>query len=129
VLSAADRLAILELAARYNHAFDAGESEAWAACFTPDGVFAWGRDEAGGEARGRDALVAYNRNREGVTTRRHWTDNHVITGDSDRASHTCYLSLIRAGSGAVVVTGRYTDELERRGGVWLFRRRHVQPDG
>ena len=34
-----DHIAIRELAARYNRAFDYGNAEAWAACFTEDGSF------------------------------------------------------------------------------------------
>ena len=38
-LSAADRLEILDLVARYNHLMDGRDAEGWAECFTPDGVF------------------------------------------------------------------------------------------
>ena len=34
-----EKVAIQELLARYAHAIDNLEPEAWVACFTPDGVF------------------------------------------------------------------------------------------
>lgn len=40
-LPAADHLAIEQLYARYSHAVDRGDGDAWAACFTADGVLAW----------------------------------------------------------------------------------------
>ena len=43
ILSLEDRLAILELAARYSHAFDYGDTDAWVATFTQDGVLTNGQ--------------------------------------------------------------------------------------
>jgi hypothetical protein len=58
-ITAEDRLAIAELLARYNHAIDHFEAEAWAALFTQDGelvangqVRAGGRLPAGGRFSG-----------------------------------------------------------------------------
>ena len=39
-LSLADRVEILELLGRYAHAIDSGDGEAYAGCFTDDGVIA-----------------------------------------------------------------------------------------
>ena len=57
-LDPADTLEILQLAARYNHAIDYGDPEAWAGTFTADGTFntATGRParpRGPGEVRGR----------------------------------------------------------------------------
>ena len=51
-----DHLAIRELAARYNRAFDYGDPEAWVECFTEDGTFNIGSKEL---AAGSDALLAF----------------------------------------------------------------------
>lgn len=42
-LSTADRLEIEQLYAKYNHAIDFGDGDAWAATFTADGSFDRGR--------------------------------------------------------------------------------------
>jgi hypothetical protein len=51
----AEKLAIQELCARYCHTIDSQDSEGWAQCFTPDGVFEFD----GWAIRGRPALAAY----------------------------------------------------------------------
>ena len=127
MLDAADRLEILELAARYNHAIDFGDGAAWADTFTEDGVFTGGGP---GPVQGREALTAFvgdfSQNMAGA---RHWTNNHVIDGDGDSATHTCYLNLIQSKDGAKsVVTARYQDELVKVGGAWKFATRTVVPD-
>ena len=124
-LTTADRLEILNLAARYNHAFDSQQSDAWADTFTPDGIF----ESSNGRAVGREELRLYNANREGATTRRHWIDNIVIEGDGDTAQLRCYLWLIDiTKGGAPVTTGAYNDDLTRIDGVWKFTHRRVSRD-
>lgn len=124
-LSTADRLAIVDLAARYNHAFDSQNSDAWADTFTADGVF----ESPGGRATGREELRAYNANREGATDRRHWIDNVTIEGDGETAQLRCYLLLIDiTQGGAPVATGRYDDDLARVDGAWKFTHRRVSVD-
>ncbi len=125
-LSVADRLEILELAARYNHAIDSGDGKGWAATFTPDGVFETSR----GATTGTAALAQFA---ETFATRmagsRHWNDNHVIEGDGDEATHRCYLQLLRTGEQAgIISTGRYDDRLRRVDGAWRFVHRTVLSD-
>lgn len=54
-LDAADTLEILQLAARYNHAIDYGDPEAWAGTFTEDGTF----NTAQGVQQGHEALAQF----------------------------------------------------------------------
>jgi len=125
-LSVDDRLAILELAARYNQAIDGADAEGWAGTFTPDGVF-----EGRTTARGREELMAFVRERAASERAhyRHWNSNAVIEGDGDRATMRLYLLTVspqeqdRFGS-----SGVYHDELVRVGGQWKFQRRRVQFD-
>jgi len=127
MLDAADKLEILELAARYNHAIDFGDGEAWADTFTPDGVFKGGGP---GPVQGREALAAFVGGfAQNMAGARHWTNNHVIDGDGDSATHTCYLNLIQTKDGAKsVVTARYNDEVVKVDGAWKFASRTVNPD-
>ncbi len=129
-LTDADRLAILELAARYNHAIDSGDADAWAATFTPDGVFETARDNVAGSAALAQFATAFH---ERLPGSRHWNDNHVIDADADdgpdRATHRCYLQLLRTGKDAgIITTGRYEDRLRRVDGQWRFVHRKVLSD-
>ena len=117
-----DHLAILNLANRYAQAFDFGDPEAYANCFTPDGVF---------DARpvvlcnGRDDLYAFSA-RTGVTGSRHWMGNSVIDGDGDEATMTTYLMMVNTGADSSTgVTGVYRDRLVKTGGEWKIRHRRL----
>ena len=122
-LSLEDRLAIQDLAARYNVAIDSGDAEAWAATFTPDGSF-----ESGGRThQGTEALTAFAKGfAERMAGARHWNNNILVEGEGDQASLHCYLLLMRGGQ--VVTSGRYEDTLRRVDGRWLFASRRVVPD-
>ncbi len=122
-LTTADRLAILDLAARYNFAIDEVDAEGWAATFTPDGVFDGGR----GEVAGTEALVAFvHAFQEHMAGTEHWTNNHVIDGDGEQATHRCYLNLIRGESGESIIRAKYSDTLVKVDGQWKFSRRVVR---
>ena len=117
-----DHLAILNLANRYAQAFDFGDSEAYANCFTPDGVF---------DARpvvlcnGRDELHAFSA-RSGVTGSRHWMGNSVVDGDGDEATMTTYLMMVNTGADSSTgVTGVYRDQLVKTDGEWRIRHRKL----
>lgn len=122
-LSLEDRLAIQDLAARYNVAIDSGDAEAWAATFTPDGSF-----ESGGRThQGTEALTAFAKGfAERMAGARHWNNNILVEGEGDQASLHCYLLLMRGGQ--VVTSARYEDTLRRVDGRWLFASRRVVPD-
>lgn len=120
-----DRLAILDLCARYNYSIDTGASAAWADTFTVDGVF----DGPAGHAQGRDALVAFcdqlARDYPGAM---HFTDNHLFEQDGELVRHRCFLSF------QVPVKDRtdirllgYEDEIAKVDGEWRFRVRRVAP--
>ncbi len=121
-ISVEDRLAILELAARYNHAFDYGDADAWVKTFTPDGVFA---DSGGFSGQGTDELRAFaGKAAQGDVAVRHWNSSHVIEGSGDTATHSCYLMIIMLEEApAIFGIGRYDDELKRVNGEWRFLNR------
>lgn len=124
-LTSEDRLAIMELVARYNHAYDGGDAEAWAATFTEDGVF----QSRGRRTQGREALVRRVEDRaERIATfkPRHLNNNFVIEGDGDSATLTCHV-LLMSGSDVAAV-GSYEDVLRRVDGAWRFTHRKVTMD-
>ncbi|MCY4640308.1 MAG: nuclear transport factor 2 family protein [Chloroflexi bacterium] len=131
-LSDGDRREIIELAARYSWELDVTrDAAAVAATFTEDGLFV---GDTGAVSRGRAQLVRhFERTWERWARRsplRHWTTNHVITGDGDEATHTCYILLIALEDAGPRVdrTGIYRDALKRVDGRWLFAERHVSID-
>ena len=137
-LTVADKLEIIELTARYNHAIDGlvpNPADAWADTFTEDGVF-----EAIGffdppldKLEGRAQLREFA---EGVTGNDergyHWISNIVVDGDGASARLTCYLQALRAltkdGGGGLRVTGVYRDTLTKVNGAWKFQHRSVTFD-
>src|SRR5262245_8759284 len=71
-LTVEDHLDVEQLYAKYYHAFDSGDPEAWASVFTEDGVF--------NGTKGQEALKAVIRNSTANgTTMRHWTSNLLLT--------------------------------------------------
>lgn len=126
------RLEISELVARYNHAVDFGDVDAWMECFTHDGSFESG-PRPSSSVHGTEELRAYaERVAEGAGRMRHWTSNSVIEGDGDEATHRMYLAVLgvaRTGEAPrLLLTGIYDDQLVRADDVWQFRGRRVTFD-
>ena len=131
-LTVADRLEILELLGRYAHAIDSGDGEAYADCFTDDGVIELRR--AGLHVQGREALIEFARGdhaRSGAA--RHMTNSPIIEGDGDAATMRVYLLRLyqdrsRDGERGIGPVGLYHDTLRRIGGRWRFAYREVFVD-
>ena len=126
-LTADDRVEIQMLGARYNHAIDFHDHEAWADTFVTDGCFI----SPQGRWDGRQKLIAFSQDSttSPICSHRHWTNNWVIDGDGDDATSTCYLNLIDVtNKGATLVTGMYRDRLRKVDGAWKFVERNVSID-
>src|SRR5271169_728898 len=124
-LSAQDYFEIQQLYARYNIAIDNGDAEAWAATFTPDGVF--------NTFSGHDALVGFVkmwREKLGGATRKHWNTNLQIDGDSKVAAASVYLMLVDFGTkpATILTTGMYSDSLIKTKDGWRFTKRTTKGD-
>jgi hypothetical protein len=125
-LSAQDYLEIQQLYARYNVAIDTGDAEAYAATFTPDGVF--------NNFSGHDALVGFIktwRERLNGANRRHWNTNLLISGNGRTANGSVYLMLLDVSTkpASISAVGTYTDSLTKTAKGWLFTRRMTHMDG
>ncbi len=125
-----DQLAIRELTAGYNQAFDEGRIEAWLDCFTDDAVF---------EITGAPPTIGRDRLRSlieviGTLGFVHHSLDHRVEVDGDTARQTCRLVLgyrdaQRApDSSRWMNSGRYRDELVRTDAGWRFARRSFVPD-
>jgi SnoaL-like domain len=125
-LATQDYIDIQQLYARYNHAMDTGNAEAWADTFTPDGTFntTW---------KNRQGLIDFIHQWVGQrngANRRHWNSNLVITPSPDGATGTVYLMLLDVGAKPPVIasTSKYSDVLVKTAQGWRFKSRVVRPD-
>jgi uncharacterized protein (TIGR02246 family) len=119
-----DRDAIRDLMARYNHYFDGGEADAWAALFTADGVL-----DSGTPLEGTDALADFAKSfAAGGMKARHIVLNEVIEVDGDKATCKAYFFLAAGTPPSLAVSGAYNDELVRVDGQWKYVRRTFTPD-
>jgi hypothetical protein len=125
-LTVEDRFAIHELAARYAHAIDFREPEAWADCFTTDGSF---QSTLQHRVIGREALMEFCRSTPPEMKPRHWTNHWIMDGDGESASATCYGMLLDgAANGRTILTFRYRDRLLKVDGSWKFVERFADID-
>lgn len=126
-LSMEDTLAIQALYARYNHAVDFGDAEAWADCFTSDAVF---EAQPVGPLTGREALVDFAHWYRDTIKGRHWTNNLLLEAMPGGARGTCYLILFRLGVDPVapMLTGIYRDEMVEEADGWKFKSRTMTSD-
>jgi ketosteroid isomerase-like protein len=117
----ADRIAIAELSARYNRAFDDDDGAAWADTFTDDGVLIG----ASGTSTGRNELIQRCHDNPNVA---HMTTDFVIELGGDRARQYVTGMIFRSPVGTPVAyarTGWYTDDLVRGPDGWRFTSRSV----
>ncbi|WP_306209326.1 mannan-binding protein [Actinoplanes sp. RD1] len=107
-------------------AVDASDADAWADCFTREGVL---RDDSGEfvarkeRGRFRDGLP------EGV--RRHFLSGATIEVDGDTAVSRCSFQVVvtpPGGPGALARVGEFRDRLRRAGRRWLIEERVVGID-
>lgn len=135
-LSREDHLQIVELYARYAHAYDNAEADRWADVFTPDATFTvrHGADVQAYELHGTAELAALVRDRHskyGKRGIRHALINILADPTEYGASGTAYFMEMRVGDGQppqVTHTGRYVDELVKGASGWQFRCKTVLVD-
>ncbi len=121
-----EKLAIQELFARYAHAVDNLDPEAWVRCFTPDGVF-----QVGNRAmRGQAALREYAEIHVREIRCRHMMGNFLYEIHGDEATGQCSMlaTLATAGGYKIFAQGRYVDRLVKRDEQWKIAHRLVELD-
>ena len=123
-LSTDDRLDILDLVSRYNHAVDTGDVDTRAETFREDGLW---DSETGGVIRGREAIREYARSRAPQShTWKHWTSSPIIEGDGDAATIRQYMLLLGVeGTLRPRMIGTYEDTLRREPEGWRFAYREL----
>ena len=122
--TAQDFVDIQQLYAKYNWSLDAGDAEAYASTFTPDGVF--------NNNVGHDAIVKFaNTFHAGMGSHvKHWNTNLMITPTAEGASGQVYLVLVDfAGKPPTIATSAsYADELVKTAQGWRFKKRQTKGD-
>jgi len=113
-LTVEDRLDIEQNYARYYHAIDSGNAEAWADTFTADGEF--------NGTKGRDALVAFIK-RAGPQKTRHVVSNLVLEPTAEGAKGSLYVFIFNPEQVPVTINSysRYDDTLVKTPQGWKFK--------
>lgn len=121
--------AIRELLARYCFTVDSGNFDEWANLFTEDGVCDLGPM---GCFSGRENLrrfAAIIPLVDGKPTMRHCVMNSIIDVHGTEATAQSYVVVVNGHpSLAVMVAGRYEDQLVKDGDDWRFKVRRAQID-
>jgi ketosteroid isomerase-like protein len=132
-----DRAAIENLSNRYMVAVDAGDMDTVMATWADDGVLQW----AGGVEKGKEAIrkamagfsgaraASVPPNAKSWPRSRHFILNHIIDVSGDTAKSVAYWFEMTNNTPQhnvqLVYFGHYEDELVRRNGRWLFKKRTV----
>lgn len=135
-LSPADYLAIQDLVSRYGYVTDAeapdgnGNGRAFAALFTPDGIFEGpgiAPGTGGAALRALATLVPGNDLRRGPNTVVHFSLNHLIEPTADGAVGRVYALLVSFGDNGqphpIRMGGQYEDVYARTADGWKFKSR------
>ncbi|MCW2767880.1 nuclear transport factor 2 family protein [Nocardioides sp.] len=123
------RRSLLDLHAAYAFSIDSGDADAFADCFTPDGVLETTRPLV---VTGRDELVAFahDRARHAADPCRHLTWHHTFAGGPDQVEGRCSAAVLQTTSAGVQVlfTATYVDWFVQSGEKWRLLRRFVAMD-
>ncbi len=123
-LTADDRLAIIDLLARYCRCIDQKRWDELPTLFTDDCAVDFGKVMGTHEGKDGVANMARMIGSTGLMMR-HYSTNVVIEGDGERVQVESYvLAYTGTAPGSLMATtGRYEDEMVKQGGRWLLRRR------
>ena len=125
---AAEKVAIIELANRFENTFDDGDLDANAEMWTDDGVF----ENSAGTFEGKDAIRAWAEQFYGMAASadggHHLLTNFEIEVDGDTAEMTSYLTLIISvtSPNPSVISSEFTDRLVKVDGEWKFQHRRLE---
>jgi hypothetical protein len=137
VMTALDYEGIRQLLARYSVAIDFGDTTAFKACFTLDGVFAEAGLPSGtpleGRFEGRESIgefaAGFFASAQGHV--RHWPSLPLIEGDGRNATGVTFLMVLRPGASpdtGVILTGVYRDRYTKIDEQWYFAAREFTAD-
>jgi ketosteroid isomerase-like protein len=123
----ADKVAIAELAAKFETTFDEGDFDANVDLWTDDAVF----DHPTGVFTGKDAYrqwaEAFYQQGAAAGGTHHLITNVQISVNGDRADMTSYLTLLVGitSPAPLIISGEFTDHLVKIDGIWKFQSRKL----
>ena len=123
LLSAADRVAIMDLIHRAGRTVDHRDPEGRADCYTDDAVYEY---QGGERTVGREEFIRKLRGAADPKDSLHWTTNHIIEGTSTEAQGHMYFAVYY--QKAVAATGTYSDTYRKVEGAWRIASRYVVVD-
>jgi uncharacterized protein (TIGR02246 family) len=126
-LTAAERLAVMDLIADYAHKLESGDLDGYLDNFTPDGVF----EVMAGRHAGREAIRAlvshlYDIGQDGPGGNRHILGLPRIAGTTDGCTAQTYVAIVGGADadGMLIRSiGQYSDRIVRHEGRWRFAHR------
>jgi ketosteroid isomerase-like protein len=124
-LSVEDRLDLHELSARYAHAFDGGDAEAFAGLFADDAAFVLPN---GTRVEGAEMIRELVASRAAEAPKmRHLITNLVVEETPGGARGVSYFYCVRLPDDGfrLLNIGRYVDEYTKTDGGWRFASRSV----
>ena len=130
--SAADHIAIVELANLFENAFDEGDINTHMATWADEMSFESPFGNYDDRDGYREWVSGFYEQMSGMGGTRHLITNNVVDVDGDRASQTCYLVILgrtmNDGGPALMATVRFEDELVRTAEGWRFTSRVLHLD-
>ena len=123
VLSAADKVAIMDVIYRAGRTVDSRDPEGRADCYTDDAVYEY---EGGEKTVGRDAFIEKLRGAADPHDSLHWTTNHIIEGTGTEAKGLMYFAVYY--QEVIAATGTYSDTYRKVDGEWRIASRYVVVD-
>ncbi|WP_176921595.1 nuclear transport factor 2 family protein [Pseudonocardia oroxyli] len=124
-----DIVAVQQIAARYNHALDAGDGDAFAALFLSDGELDTGDIIIKGRARLAEFARSVGERPDHI---RHVLTDVLVDGDEKTAYLRAYLRVTvrsdSSGPRTEVSSGSYHCRLEKVDGEWRFAKRTYAAD-
>ena len=127
----ADKLAIEELIARYNHSIDALDMATWLDCWSDDAIMDGIGQYLVGKAAIKGFADGYEKNYASkMPGGRHFTVNIASKIEGSQATSRSYLQLwsTQAKGPQIAFTGVYDDLLVKQDGQWRFRGRKMVQD-
>jgi hypothetical protein len=134
ILSAEDRLEVMELIARYSRTLDTADIDQWLTIWRPEASLFTLNGEAHGHQQLRDWAVGLFENRGvGASPPKviHFAGLPLIEGHGNRCTaltYTIILDYDADGGVEVAMLGRYDDEFVKLDGRWWIESRTISSD-
>ena len=130
-VTAADKVEIHELLARYAWSFDTGDIDGFVDCFAEDATLCEDVFDEVDKWEGREqirSMAGFFFKHPGFPGRQHHASQILVEGTSERCRVRAFCFVIEAGQDQPIVrfSGHYEDTVVKIGGRWVFKDRLVR---